>query len=353
MTQSVCLIIPVRDGGADFAACLAAVARSERPPDDFIVVDDGSGDDSAALAERHGARVLRVEQARGPAAARNLAARSTHCNVLVLIDADVCVHPDTIGKLAAHLEENPTCEAVFGSYDDSPFHPSFISQYKNLLHYFTHQHGNRQASTFWAGCGAIRRDIFLRLGGFDESYARPSVEDIELGYRLRIQGGRIALNPSILAQHRKRWTWWSLLRSDVAARAFPWARLIRRYRELPDDLNISLSQRVSAVLAVLPLLLVMAGGLGGGRWMVVCTGSTACLAGIALLNLRWFAFLRRRRGLCFAGLSLPVYVAGLIYSSLAFAAAMLWPLPHPQQGGTINEQPGPAGSPADVGERRE
>src|SRR5947207_1321887 len=81
--------------------------------------------------------------------------------------------------------------ALIGSYDESPLSAGFVSQYRNLLHCYTHQNGRREASTFWAGCGAMRRDRFVHHAGFDERYRYPSIEDIELGVRLRQAGERI------------------------------------------------------------------------------------------------------------------------------------------------------------------
>ena len=85
---------------------------------------------------------------------------------------------------------------------------NFVSQYKNLFHHFVHQDASGTATSFWAGCGAIRRDIFLRLGGFNTAYKRPSIEDIELGYRLTRAGHRIvaqceadAFRRRVLARH--------------------------------------------------------------------------------------------------------------------------------------------------------
>ena len=56
------------------------------------------------------------------------------------------------------LREEPGIAAVFGSYDDEPGAPNLVSQYRNLLHHFVHQTGRTEASTFWTGCGAVRRD---------------------------------------------------------------------------------------------------------------------------------------------------------------------------------------------------
>ena len=57
---------------------------------------------------------------------------------------------------------------MFGSYDDTPEAPDFISQYRNLLHHYTHQRAKREAKTFWTGCGAVRKEVFSELKGFDE-----------------------------------------------------------------------------------------------------------------------------------------------------------------------------------------
>ncbi len=84
------------------------------------------------------------------------------------------------------LDENQDVSAVFGSYDDEPAERNFLSQYKNLLHHFVHQEGATDAGTFWAGCGAIRKDMFASVNGFNsEKYPYPSIEDIELGIRLK------------------------------------------------------------------------------------------------------------------------------------------------------------------------
>jgi GT2 family glycosyltransferase len=65
------------------------------------------------------------------------------------------------------------------------------------MHHFLHQHSNREATTIWAGCGAIRREVFLKLGGFNETCARPSIEDIELGLQLRHAGYYIRFCPDV------------------------------------------------------------------------------------------------------------------------------------------------------------
>ena len=151
-------------------------------------------------------------RARGPAAARNTGAQAASAPLVFFLDADVAVHPDTFGRAVARFEADPGLAALFGSYDDCPAAPGLVSQFRNLLHHYVHQQGSfvddaRPARTFWTGCGAIRRQVFLDLGGFDpQLYRRPAIEDIELGYRLTRAGCRIDLARDIQATHLKRWT---------------------------------------------------------------------------------------------------------------------------------------------------
>src|SRR5262249_27642353 len=139
---------------------------------ELIVVDDGSTDGSGALAESFGAVVVRSATALGPAAARNTGARTATAPLVFFLDADVAVHPETLQKAVARFDADPALAALFGSYDDSPSAPGLVSQFRNLLHHHVHQQGTfvneaRPARTFWTGCGAIRRQVFLDFGGFD------------------------------------------------------------------------------------------------------------------------------------------------------------------------------------------
>jgi GT2 family glycosyltransferase len=138
----------------------------------------------------------------------------------------VCVHPDTLARFAARFAADPALDAVMGTYDDTPAAPNFLSQYKNLFHHYVHQHCDGSISTFWSGCGAIRRPLFLTCGGFDaQRYRCPAIEDIELGTRLHAAGYRIVLDRRITATHLKRWTLGSLLKTDIVNRGVPWVRL--------------------------------------------------------------------------------------------------------------------------------
>lgn len=312
----VSVVVPAYNNAAGLAECLEVLVRSAGAEDEIIVVDDASTDDTPAAAAPFGVRLLRLERNSGAGAARNFGARNASGDVLLFIDSDVVAAPDTIARVKKIFEERPEIAAVFGSYDAAPRAPDLVSQFRNLLHHFVHQHGDQEASTFWAGCGAIRRSAFEAVGGFTcGDYAR-AIEDIELGYRLREAGERILLDRDLRVTHLKRWTLASFLRTDLLYRALPWSRLLQQRRVPLDHLNLKTEHRVSVVLAAMialtlplapfaPLALAVAAASGGG---------------LIFANRKLLAFFRRIRGFAFAAGSVPL----LFLHYLASAAGYLW-----------------------------
>lgn len=312
---SVSAVMPVLDGRSYLERSLPPLlARVGVDLLEVIVVDDGSSDGSGEWAACRGAKVIRNERSEGPGAARNRAAQTARGDLLLFVDADVVVHPDAVAHARSAFRD-PAVVAVFGSYDDRPPDPAFASQYMNLRHHHTHQRGAGEASTFWAGLGAVRRESFLAVGGYDAGrYAVPSIEDIELGYRLRAAGGRIRLAPEMQGTHLKRWTLRSVIETDIFRRAIPWSRLLMSRPEAPADLNAGRAEQGRALLAgafLLSLLPAVAGRLA--PWI------PALLFGAALLSNRsLFSVFRRRRGTVFAVLALLFHQVYYLYSAGAF-----------------------------------
>jgi GT2 family glycosyltransferase len=236
-------------------------------------------------------------------------------DILFFMDADVTIHPDTLAKIAQVFHQDSTLAALIGSYDDQPGAVNFLSQYKNLFHHYNHQIGCEEASTFWGACGAIKRDIFEKMGGFDESYRHPSIEDIELGYRLKAHGYRIRLCKDIYVKHLKHWTFTSLLKADFFYRALPWTELIHRQQNFVNDLNLQWSSRWSVVFVYTLLFLLLA-----SLWYFhLLLGVGVLVLGLVLLNLPVYKFFQQKRGLGFVILTLPWHWLYYLYSGLAFA----------------------------------
>lgn len=311
----ISVIVPVYNGGPQLGKCLDALLDSEFPAFEVLVVDDGSTDGSVAVARSRGLEVLPLKVRSGPAAARNHGARHARGSILLFVDADVVVRKDTLSRIAALFRARPEVAAAFGSYDDAPPEMNFVSQYKNLQHHFIHQQSSSEAETFWAGCGAVRRAAFHVVGGFNaEKYVKPSVEDIELGYRLRRKGYLITLDKENQVKHLKRWTFSSLLRTDILNRAVPWSQLILEDDGMINDLNLRLSDRLSAALTGLAVALF------GLSWLFPILLSALLATSIAffLLNLRFYNFLRLRRGFWFATRAVAMLALYYFYSGTVF-----------------------------------
>ena len=246
----ISVVIPIFNGGSDLEKCLDALSASSYPVLECILVDDASTDGMVnPAAERHGARVIRLDQKCGPAKARNHGVMEARGDVIFFTDADVLLHPDAIGQAAAALQSDAEIAAVCGCYDDQPEQASFVSQYRNLFHHWVHQTGAGEASTFWTGCGAIRRNIFIKAGCFSENYPRPSIEDIELGTRLHQSGYKIRLLKNMFGKHMKQWKFWNMIRTDIFQRAVPWVLLLLRDRRVTNHLNLNYKSRIATILA--------------------------------------------------------------------------------------------------------
>ena len=296
----ISIIVPAYNAREHLDRCLDALLASSYTSCEIIVVDDGSTDNTAEMARAKGVTVLEMTRQAGPGAARNEGALQAKGEILFFVDADVLVTEGTVALVAKRFTENPDLDALFGSYDDNPSEESFLSQYKNLSHHYVHQQSGEEAVTFWAGCGAVRKEVFDRAAGFDqERYARPSIEDIELGYRMKKMGCKILLDKALQVKHLKRWTLESLLRADILHRAVPWSMLMLETDQIVDDLNLQWRSKASACLA--GLLFIMLGlALFRGEFLYVAALLTVILVA---LNLDFYRFMFRKRGLTFAVLS--------------------------------------------------
>jgi glycosyltransferase involved in cell wall biosynthesis len=312
------VIIPVYNGGEPFRACLTSVFASSFRDFEVIVVDDRSTDGSVRIAESFRCRVLRLTENCGPAKARNLGAEVSRGRILFFLDADILIREDSLDLLLRAFEDEPGIDALFGSYTEETVPRNFVSIYKNLMHHYTHQTASPDAVTFCGGFGAIRRNVFLRLGGFNPAIR--FLEDIEFGHRLHLNGHRIRLLKSLQLTHSKHYTLLSLVRSDLWGRAVPWSRLILETRVVKSDLNLRPHNLASVAVSDLLTLFVLFLPLfpGFGLW------SVAALATVfVVLNRGFLGFAARTQGVAFALASVAMLWFGYIYSSFGAILGIL------------------------------
>lgn len=315
MKPSLSVIIPVNNGSHFIKDCLQAVVAAADKETEIIVVNDGSTDNTEEIAKPLCQKIISLEKCGGSANARNIGVSQSQAEIILFVDADVLIRPDAIRMLRSFFSQNPDVSAVFGSYDDQPRESDFFSQYRNLMHHFFHQTGDHDAETFWTGFGAIKRDAFMQIGGFNgKKYKAPSIEDIELGYRLRQNGQRILLEPALQATHLKKWSFYSIVRNDFWYRAVPWTEILLLNPQVKHDLNIKSSQKVSALLAGIFILSI---GFSFWKWWIIFIASGSFLL-LMMINRDFYSFFLRARGLWFTFRVFPMHLLYFFYSSIAF-----------------------------------
>ncbi len=315
---NISVILPVHNAEGNLLQCLLSLSQTNPPPHEIIVVADGCTDRTAQRAQEAGARVVSLPIRRGPAHARNEGASYAQGDILFFVDADIMIPPDAFAKIKSAFQQDPSLVALFGSYDDEPGENNFLSQYRNLFHHYVHQISQQEASTFWSGCGAIRRPVFWELGGFQESYRKPSIEDIELGYRLKQAGYRIRLLKELQVKHLKHWGVKSLIKTDFFDRAIPWTELILKTRNFVNDLNLRLSSRLSVLLIYGLIFMLIGSGWRREFFAVACS----MLFMLLVINAPVYHFFMKKRGLGFMMKTIPWHWFYYFYSGLAFGIGL-------------------------------
>ena len=288
-------IVPATNDPPTLGRCTAAILDADAAPEELVVV--------------------REPVRSGPAAARNAGAREATGDVLVFIDADIAVHSDAFTRIREAFAAQEHLVAIFGSYDDEPEAPGIVSQFRNLLHHHVHQTSAGAATTFWGGIGAVRREAFERVGGFDEQrFPVPSIEDIELGLRLTADGALIVLDPRIQGTHLKHWSLPQMVRTDFHNRGVPWVELLLESRGGSSALNLGWRHRLSMASVVLG-----AGALifGRPRAALAATGT------LLVLNRSFYSLLARRRGRLEAVAGVGLHAVHHLTAAAAIPAALV------------------------------
>jgi glycosyltransferase involved in cell wall biosynthesis len=321
------VIVPAHNAAGLLPRSLGALRNSDLPREqwELIVVDDGSSDETSLIAARYADTVVTLPgRPHGPAYARNRGFEVCRGDVVVFLDSDVVAHADTLSQFATLFREHPELGAAFGSYDTKPPARGLMSQYRNLIHHYVHQRNAGDVETFWAGAGAIRREVFAEAGMYDEwHYGRPQIEDIELGARIRGLGKRILLRPDIQVTHLKRWTLRAVIRTDVMDRGIPWARLLMHRGAMMStgSLNLRWTEKLNTILVwAAALVLVTAPFV---RSMPLVWLAVAFVATVVLLNWPLWRFFARVRSPVFAVLVMPAHLMYYLLNGISFGVGLV------------------------------
>src|SRR5262249_21922395 len=213
---------------------------------------------------------------------------------LFFVDSDVMVRPDTLRLLADGFEQ-PDVDGFCGVQAAEMRHRDLVSQYKNLWMRWTYLRQSGDVPLFYTTAAAIRRDAFLRVGGFDVGYATPNVEDTAFGQKLKRLGVRVRIHPQLEVEHVKQYSLWGMLRTDFM-RAVSLTRLKLRH---PEDLGDNNTSVPATYMATVPLsglaVVALVVGLATG-WLPATVAGLALAAGAMGLNASFLDTIRRSDG---------------------------------------------------------
>src|SRR5574341_21450 len=323
----VSVIIPTHNGASTLAACLESLRASFLPPYEIIVVDDASSDQSAEIARRFQCRVIRADENMGAARAKNRGAAAAAGEILFFTDDDVIVSNEMLAQIAEDLKEARVV-GVVGLLDRNIPFRDFASNFKNLWMRFSYARLPRERiGVFYTSVAAIRREIFLALGGFDENYRGASIaEDTEFGQRALNAGYSIVLDSRVEVKHCKHYSLPQVLVTDfLRARALTLLRLRKWGQKFFTSVPAFYQLAVPTIFAALVSLVLAA----IFRDMIFFAATCLLLALFYPLNASWLAYLAHERGVLFAlraVLFQPVDVIvagfGMVVAAIEFACGV-------------------------------
>lgn len=218
------IIIPYHNSAETIGRLLTSLAHSKNAPlFEVIVVDDRSDEEFTVhssqftvktikrktnnLSRRQAGfelRTIRLATNKGPAAARNKGAVSARGKFIVFLDSDVEVFPDTLKNLASIYQNDPDVVAVTGVWTKEQRSRAFFPNFKALRdwsYWINERDVGGYYFLFSTRIASIKKSVFGRLGGFDESYPAALVEDIELTYRIARRYA-IIFAPNVRVRHQ-------------------------------------------------------------------------------------------------------------------------------------------------------
>ena len=314
------IVVPVRNDARRLALCLASIARNHAAPDDveLIVADNGSTDDSAAVALGAGARVVRLPD-RNVASVRNAGARVATGGLLAFIDAD---HEIETGWIAAALDSlaDEGVTAAGAPYITPERHSWVQRAYGGLR-----RRAARRCDADWLPSGnlVVRRSAFDAVGGFDETL--DTCEDVDLCDRLRGAGGRLINDPRLRSVHH----------GDPASLAALFRGELWRGR---DNLALAMRHRlrlrdlpsVAIPLVDIVSLVACLGGLVSASAIGLWISAAAILVVAALAAVRTRVMVTRLAPAPAGVIGLQAFAVAIVYD-IARALALVVPASHDQR----------------------
>ncbi len=321
------IIIPYHNSTDTIGRLLRSIQKSKKAPAyEVIVVDDGSEDKFEArnpkpetnskfkiLNSKFSAHVVRLPKNMGPAVARNRGVKVARGKFVVFLDSDVELFSDSLYNLYKIYKDDPDVVAVTGVWVKEQRSKAFFPNYKALRdwsYWINERDKSGYYFLFSTRIASIKKTVFTRLGGFDETYPAPLVEDIELTYRIARRYA-IIFAPHVRVRHEFE-SFWPVAKKYFL-RAYYWTKLYARRKKF-DPVATTWQEALttlSGVGVVFFLLMSLMSPIGR-------MGLMTSLLFHLFLTRKFLAFMVREKGIVFAAKG---FFMGLVLYCFIFAGA--------------------------------
>ncbi len=195
--------VPSFNGGRYLGATLRSLAAQTRAPDEILVIDDGSTDDTAIVARQSAARLISHDRNLGLAAARNTARRAALGEVIIGLDVDAVPAPDYVERVMARFESDSILAGLCGRLIEahSVTLPDRWRQVHMPQHFGEATHENPRFC--FGSVSSFRVAAIDTVGGWSPRF-RSNYEDVDLSRRLRAGGLRTMYDSACIARHQRR-----------------------------------------------------------------------------------------------------------------------------------------------------
>lgn len=195
----ISIIIPNYNSEKTLKLCLDAIYLQDYPNFEVIIVDDLSSDNSLGIARTYPCKILKAQKNGGPGVARNIGTKFAKGNILFFVDSDVALRSNALSVARQKFNENSELGAVCGIYDKEVLiKDSLVEEYRVLQDYYWKKSTAGYVTTLDVSAGAIRKDVFFEMGGFNPK--RRISEDMEFGQRIALRY-KILSTPEIVGKH--------------------------------------------------------------------------------------------------------------------------------------------------------
>ncbi len=332
MKPYLSIIIPAYNASVSLSRLLESLKKSSFRSFEVIVGDDASNEQYLV---GKGIRIVRLTRNKGPAAARNAAAKRANGQVLVFLDSDVTVYPDTLAKIAAKFKEDHDLTAITGVWDKHQKTKAFFPQFKAIRDwsYWTNERErDGYYYLFSTRIAAIRREVFKRLGGFNEAFRQ--MEDVELTYRIAKRYA-IIFAPDVRVHHEFE-GFWAVARKYFW-RSYYWTKLYKERKKF-DPVATTVWESVAAVSGVGAVACVVVGiivffflPLAWVKLVTLVSAVILLLVHIFLLQ-KFLRFVYKEKGLVF---TLKALGTGLVLYCIILGGSLYYSVRSPTPRGMI------------------